>query len=184
MIIIPSQRRIFHSLLFFAGGNIYKDFYEDCNSNHLNVCNQCAIDLIKNTAKTIGILFFFMGMYVIFPLYALIIHNDLQLSCPIYFPFTNLQTTNGIILNILHQVFINGIGITANIGTEILTCMIRNTIWVCTMLICNSIEELSELLQNSESMACLIDLKFRSILIQVQEVDWWVNFIKETFASF
>lgn len=91
---------------------------------------------------------------------------------PILLPFTNLKSMHGIILNILNQMFIVLVGTTGNIGIEIITCLLKDTIKMSTIVICQSIDELSEFIEKSKSDdENYIDYQYRNILIQVQDLN-------------
>lgn len=114
LILSPSKRQIFQSLAFFAGENIYTNIGMNSNPRYIRVCDQSAVKLLKSTLAMLGIIFTFSTISVIFPLYAYVVKNDIQLPVPILLPFTDLESRLGIILNLLNQVFIAWIGVAGN----------------------------------------------------------------------
>lgn len=71
-------------------------------------------------------------------------------------------------------------GAGGNIGIEIMTCMLKNTIWACVVAIGHSIDEVSEIIHKVDSTSDLefgrrsrqrVKLQFRNILIQAQDYD-------------
>lgn len=116
---IPSKKKEYQSLAFFAGDRIYTHIKDDSNPSYIHVCNQSAIKLLKSTSTILGIVVSSMIILLVFPIYALVFKNDIQLPIPVVLPFTDLETKNGITLNIANQVFIVLIGATGNIGNFI-----------------------------------------------------------------
>lgn len=169
----PTIKKEYQSLALFAGDKIYTNIDEDSNPNYIKVCNESAIKLFKSTSKTIGIVATSMIILLIFPMYAYIFKNDIQLPIPVILPFTDLESKNGLTLNLANQVFMAFMGGTGNIGIEIITCILKNNVWASTVAICHSIDDISESLEcpNVGAMSRVIDLKFRNILIQIQDLD-------------
>lgn len=169
--IVPNKIRSYQSLLFFADENIYTDFNENINSKYISICDRNAIKLLKKTSATVGIIAVFIAVYLSFPIFDYFVNNDLQFPVPVLLPFTSIETTHEIVLNILNQLFIVMVGTTGNIGIEIITCLLKDTIKMSTVVICQSIDELSEFIQKSDEDSC-IDCQYRNILIQVQDLNW------------
>lgn len=170
--ICPNKIKSYQSLLFFADENIYTDLNQGTNLKYISICDRNAIELMKKTTITIGIIIIFMAIYLCFPIFDYFVNNDLQFPVPILLPFTNLKSMHGIILNILNQMFIVLVGTTGNIGIEIITCLLKDTIKMSTIVICQSIDELSEFIEKSKSDdENYIDHQYRNILIQVQDLN-------------
>lgn len=172
MVFNSSQRKALQALVYFAGENIYPDFDSESDREYIRICDQCALKLLSNTLRIVGLIQISTGILTSFSMLAFIMNNEIQLSLPVLFPFTNLESLNGLIINIFNQIFIGFMGITGNIGIEIPTCIIKNAVLVIRATICYSIDELSEKIEQSEgySKAC-IDIHFRNILIQAQDLD-------------
>lgn len=172
---VPSKKKVYQSLAFFAGDCIYTNAEQDIHPDYISVCNQSAIKLLKSTSTTFGIIASSMIILLIFPMYAYVFKQDIQLPIPVVLPFTDLETKNGITLNLANQVFIALIGGTGNLGIEIITCILKNNVWASTVAICHAIDEISEYIEYPKGdMKRFIDLKFRNILIQVQDLDRYV----------
>lgn len=164
-------RNIVKSLLLFAGDNIYEDINENSNPSLIRVCNESAIKLLKNTLITFLLMIIPTMIFGLFPISATFFGDDFQLPMPNLLPFTDYTTTHGRILNILNNIFVICLGMPANIGAEILICMIKNTIWACTVVIGHSIKEISVLLETSDTNQRQIIHQFRNMLIQVKDLD-------------
>lgn len=169
---IESSRKMYQSLIFFVGDKIYINVDEDSNPKYVRLIDETAIKLLTSTLTTISIIIGSIIVYVGFPIYVFIFHNEIQFAVPVYVPFTDLSSTTGIIINVIQQCISVWIGVAGNIGIEIITCMLKNTVWACTVAICHSIDEISELLVKSKTCSSnLITSRFRNILVQVQDLD-------------
>lgn len=113
---IPSKKKAYQSLAFFAGDRIYTHVDEGSSPDYIRVCNQSATKLFESTATMLGIVATSMIILCIFPVYAFVFKNDIQLPIPVVLPFTDLETKNGITMNMANQLFIILIGATGNIG--------------------------------------------------------------------
>lgn len=137
-----------------------------------SICNESAIKLLKSTIRTLAIVIVSLTIYSIIPVVALLQNNEIQLTVPVLFPFTNLESQTGLIVNMLNQLFIAAIGMTANIGIEVLNCILANTVWTNAIVICYSIDEISRILQNSKQHSVgIVDYRFRNIVMRVQDAD-------------
>lgn len=135
------------------------------------MCDECAVKLLKSTVKTIGVIVGSLCIYLFFPIIAFVFEHDLQLPIPVLLPFTDLQSANGILLNLLNQIFMDFIGMAGNIGIEIITCLLKNSVWASVLIICSSIDEFFDLEKFKSLSNTTIDYKFRNILIQIQDLD-------------
>lgn len=166
-----SKRKIFQSLLFFAGNDIYKNIDQYSDPSLSRVCNESAVKLLKSIGVTILLMIIPTIIYGCFPISATLFNDDFQLPIPVLLPFTDYTTTHGRILNILNNMFVMTLGMPANISAEMYMCLIKNTIWACTVVIGHSIDEISVLLESSAPNKRQIIGKFRNILVQAQDLD-------------
>lgn len=173
---VPSEIKVYQSLAFFAGDRIYTHVGQDSNPNYINVCNESATKLLKSTLTIFGIVAASMIILLIFPVYAYVFKHDIQLPIPVVLPFTDLESKNGIFLNLANQVFISLIGGTGNLGIEVITCIMKNNVWASTVAIGHAIDEISHCVESpdKDETRRSIDLKFRNILVQVQDLDRFI----------
>lgn len=169
-VILPSQRKMLVSLAFFGGRKIYTDYGSNYSSDYIRVCNDSAIKLLKDTITTLCLLVTCNCLYMIFPMYSMLFKNEIQLPLPIFLPFTEFKGTIDIILNVSVQLYISLYGIIGNFGIEIMTCLIKNTIWATVVAICYSIDMMVQSIEAKKS-DYVIDQEFRAILIQMQDYD-------------
>lgn len=172
LIILPHERKIFQSLIFFAGDNLYTDVSECPDPKYIDICNQSAIKLFKSVLKTVTILIVCAIIYALFPIHAFIVKNEIQLPVPILFPFTDLESTNGLTINMFNQIFLLFYGCVGTFGFEIFNCILKNAVWMAMMGICHSVDELSMNLQEPTPQSiCFIKCSYRNIIIQIQDYD-------------
>lgn len=168
--IIPSEQRMLKSLLFFGGEKIYTKFGPNFDPNYIRTCEKSAIKLLKTTATTLCLLVTCNCVYFIFPMYALLLKHEIQFPLPVFLPFTEFKGTVDILLNVLIQMYMSLFGIVGNIGIEVMTSIIKNTVWATSAAVCYSIDVLSNSIEQRKS-ATIIDDELRAISIQVQDYD-------------
>lgn len=157
-------------LVHFSGESIYTDVNLESNPRYIQICDQSAIRLMNDVLKVVGVMILCSIIYSFNPMYALVYLHEIFLPYPVFFPFTDSTTMHGIIINMANQLFLGLIGIAGNLGIEVMTCMIKNTVWVAATAICYSIDELTDSVKQSKPSR-IIDMEFRKMLIQVQDLD-------------
>lgn len=139
----------------------------------MRICEQSAIILLLDTIKMLGVINVSSAIIPIFSLIALIMYGEIQLSVPVLFPFTDLETIEGFTINLVNQLFIGIVGLAGSIGIEILTCVLKDSVWITTAAISYAVDEISEKIEDPvliPSEIC-IDNYFRNILAQVQDFE-------------
>lgn len=173
MVLVPSKRRQLNRLVYFTGEKIYRGFNQESTDNYMRVCEKNALNLLSSTIQKCLILCLGTSLFVLFPMVAFVFNNEIQLPVPVLFPFTNIDSVNGLVINMLNQLLIAFVAVSGNIGIEIRTCVLKNSIGVIAAATCHSIDELSEKLKRTapRSETFFIQRYFRNILIQVQDLD-------------
>lgn len=163
----PSRKHL-QGFVFFAGDNIYTDIYEGSNPNYIRVCDQSAIKLLTTILKTC-VLFNLVVVCLVPPFY---LSNEIQLPVPVLVPFTDLESSMGIIINLCNQCYIIPYASIALLGIEITNCLVKNAIWAVAVAICFSVDELTAAFKDRTSASKrLNNFYFRNMLIQVQDLD-------------
>lgn len=158
--------------MFFSGDKIYTNINKQSNLQYIRVCNKNAVELLKSTTIIHSIIIGSMNIYVVFPLTTSLFSDEIQLPIPQLLPFTDYTTTYGLILNVLNNVCVCVIGLAGNVGIEIISSMLKNTVWACTDAVCFSIKEMCDLIENHQQKHCRnIECQFRNIFIQIQDLD-------------
>lgn len=181
----PSQRKQFQSLAYFAGEKIYPGIRTESSSEYIRICDQSALQLLSNTVKIVGLIQISTAIVTSFSMLAFIIDDEIQLSVPVLFPFTDLESVNGLMINILNQVFLGFLAFVGTMGVEILTCILKNCILVISATISHAIDEITKKIEKPETCSKLcIDRYFRNILIQAQDLDRYVSTLKTVDGAF
>lgn len=174
MILKPKPRNVLRSLVYFSE-RIYPSLNAECSSNYMRICERCALKLLSNTIKIVGIIYFSCNIIPLFSISAYMINGEIQLPVPVIFPFTDLKSRNGMVINFLNQLFIAFMGVFGNIGIEIPTIMLKNTVWVMAAAMCNAIDDLNAKIDEPVHKSKMwVDYCFRNILIQAQDLDRYV----------
>lgn len=170
---IASTRKKLQRLIFFAGEKIYTEINEDSDPKYISACDKSAIKLLTNTIQTVSIIIFSVLVYWVFPIYSLIVDSKIELPIPVFILFTDMETCHGILVNLTYQTWIAFVSLGGNVGIEVMTCMLKNTMWACVVAIGHSCEAVSEILLHkldSDSDRAYNRL-FRNILIKTQDYD-------------
>lgn len=173
MVLNSSMRKQLNSLIYFTGEKIYPDFNQEANERYMRVCEKRALELLSSSMKFVGLINLGTSLFVVFPMIAFVFSNEIQLPVPMLFPFTDLESLNGLVINMLNQLWFGFVGLAGNVFIEVSACLLKNSIWMTAAAICHSIDEISEKIKKTVSnteMYC-IEYSFRNILIQVQDLD-------------
>lgn len=171
MVLNKTKRETWRSLVFFVGDKVYVDVNRQSNPSYIRAIDKSAVKLLKSTLITLGIVIGSMNLYVGFPVTASLLGKDLQLPIPVLFPFTNYETKFGLIVNLMNNFFAASIGLAGTIGLEIVTSMLKNTVWASTVAIKLAIDEISDQLTIPDRPMNTISCQFRNVLIQTQDLD-------------
>lgn len=172
LIMRPSSRKTLQNLILFSGDHIYTDITPESHPDYIRLCDECAVYLLTDTAKTLCLILSSISLYALFPLYASVMNNDLQLPCPVLLPFTDLESWMGISLNLLNQLFLNSMAVAAAIGIEGGTSIQKNAVHAFVVAIGHTINEFSRVINESGSMSAIsCSHGFRQVLIQVHDFD-------------
>lgn len=166
------DRKELQSLIHFSGEKIYSNIIKESNRKYRMMCDRMAHELLFDTIKVLGIINASNVVVMSLSGYAYFNKNEIHFPVPVLFPFTDLESIKGIIINTLNQSFLCLVGSVGLLGIEITTCIIKDTLRVSTAAICYSIDEMSELILCHEANQKIsIDLHFRNIIIQIQDFD-------------
>lgn len=170
MIFSPSQLKELQSLIYFSGPKIYAS--QMSNRKYARMCEQSALKLLSNTIRIILTFLISCSIPAIFTMFILIRDHELDLPIPVIFPFTDLNSTSGLTINFINQVYIATVGIASNVGIEIIVCLVKNTVWMMTVGMRYAIDEVIEKLTSFPMTTTLsIDYSLRNILLQAQDFD-------------
>lgn len=167
---ISSRRKKVTKLLYFTAEHIYTDTNENSNSNYIEACNQSARKLIRSVLKTHGIFVVLGVIYMIFPIFAYLMHNEIQLILPVLLPFTDLESIEGEIINILNQFITISMGVCGHLAMETAFCIMKNSFWAMCVGISYSLDGLVESLKPSERTSNrIVEHHFRNVFLQFED---------------
>lgn len=166
---MSSTRNRTRAMLYF-NAKIFTEIDEKSDPEYYRILDQSAIKLSKNTLSIVGFLVLFVMIYLGFPLYDTIADGKLHLVIPILFPFTNLESIYGIVVNILSQMVINVVSILGVFALEIGTCITKHAMISYVNTIGYEIDRLTNYINaNEDRSSRIIDDKLRNISYDVQE---------------
>lgn len=173
LMMVPSKRKALQNLLFFVAEEIYSSDREN-NPNYRSKCDQSAIKLLKTLSMTLSVTFVSATVFFFSPFLTYVMKNEIQFPLPVLFPFTELKSPTGFVINIASQIYAYFFGAMANISIEIIQFMLKNSVWATTVAICHSIDEFSTILENHKFKET--EQHFRNILVQIQDLERYVQY--------
>lgn len=177
MIFSPNHIKELQKLIYFTGQKVYASYNHMSNRKYAQISEQGALKLFWSTMKIIMIISVSSAIPATFNLYILVKDHEINLPIPILFPFTDLESISGFIINFLNQLFIAILGFAGNVGIEITTSLIKNSLWMMTAATNYAIDELVDELTTFTSISdsaqtqIHVDYIFRNILLQAQDID-------------
>lgn len=170
MALDPLKRKILQSLIHFSGEKIYTEVTEDSSRKYIRMCEEKALRLFADAIKTFAIINGSNICILVLCLYAFSVKNEIQLVIPVLFPFTDLESPSGLVINALNQMMLGFMGFMGLIGIEITTCIMKDSLWIMNTGISFAIDVMTKEIQQSSMQTC-VDLHFRNIVIQFQDFD-------------
>lgn len=172
LIFYPSQIKEVQSIIYFSGPKIYAGTNQMSNRKYARMCEQSALKLLSNTIEILMIFLISSSIPAVFSIFILIRDHELNLPIPVLFPFTDLNSISGLTINFINQMFVAIVGMGGNIGTEIIVCLIKNTVWMMAVGMSYAVDEIIEQLTSfSMTLPISVDYSFRNILLQAQDYD-------------
>lgn len=153
----------------FAGEYIYANSHTS-PKNH-SVCEQMAILLATSSFKTNALIVFSMNLICSAPLYKLFFTDENEMVIPVILPFIDPETPNGFYINLANQLFICAYGVITIPATELITCVLKNTISVSAAVIENTLLEFEGLLMENEELSSKRSWQFRNIVLKILDYE-------------
>ena len=167
MIPLKDQHR---SLILFGGESIYKPCKDP---KLLNVLDKSATQLLKLVTTISGLLFSGTIVFMALPLY-FILNGDRILLISVVLPFTELDTNWGYFFNVLNMLLFPYLTAFLNIGVDSTFVMIITNLWAgvdAVKFAMKDMETLNTLNDNKTEQ----DIRFRNIVIQIQDLDRYLK---------
>lgn len=180
-ILIPRLRRLYHSVLFFAGRHIYRDTYP--NDEVRRRCQKCIDHLFWITFTNVSLMVVGGLCMFLIPLYMFLFRGKKLLLSPIDLPFVDDNTPFGHHANQINRaMYATAIGASV-ITIEIITCVLKNNIWAASELIRYSFDAFDQKTGNYEGLhdSLETELILRNILLQIQDMDKVILSCKDVY---
>ena len=170
--VVGPHRFKLNSLVNFPGRFIYIDDNE--STKYYKFCAKSAMKLLKNVVIITTLVIFAHIVVVVGPIYAFISKGSRVTTMATHLPFLEKDSDAEFMLNVTQQFVIAVVSMCANMAIEIMTCLIDNTISAIPKLIRLSLNELADE-AHSEYSRLNINIRLRSVLIQIQDFDGCVS---------
>lgn len=159
------------ALVYFAYDyNIYSDFTDDTDPAYIRISDRSANKLTRSAFQTIAIYTISIVICATFPIYHCFAHHEIHLLIPVLFPFTNLTSIVGIVVNMANQLFTASIGIGGVFGVELVVCMLKNAFGAMTSATCYSIDVMAlEIGKSTQFSNRIAEAHFQNIAIQLRD---------------
>lgn len=167
----PSRFK-FRALVMFAGRNIYTN--RSLSDEYGKVADKNASSLIKATICILIVVIVSFSLILVGPIYAFVIRGEYNTATGGILPFTTLETSNGFIINLIFQSAMGAAAFAANIGIEIINCMIINTCVVMADLACCSMRKFSAGLVVG-TFTDRNKAELRDILVRLQDFEIYIR---------
>lgn len=158
-------REKYRSLYNFSGKYVYENSRTSAE-NHC-VCDEMAIELATSSTKICLIMIFANSLATVAPIYKLIYTDEKELVIPIILPFVDPDTEHGFYLNLANQLVICLYGIIIIPATELITCVLKNTIATIASVVDNSLQEFTKTLKQNKTFSAEQNQNFKNILLQI-----------------
>lgn len=161
---IPSTRIQLCRIYNFGGDYIYAKSYSTPKNN--KVCDEMAIQLLKNAVKVYGLVFFSLSCAALGPLLKYLITSEKELILPYIIPTIDPNTEEGFYITLTFQIpvyFVIMLGLPI---IEVMLSVFRNNVSVAAAVITNSLKEFEEdiLKYSAEDSR-----QFRNIIMKIMD---------------
>lgn len=108
------------------------------------------------------------------PLYKIFFTDEYEMIIPVVLPFIDPETKYGFYINLGNQLVSCAYGLIIIPGTELMTCVLKNTISVTAAVIQNSLLEFDNLVQQNEAFSMEYAQGFQNIILKILDFDKFV----------
>lgn len=169
VIVVPSSREQYKRLYNFAGNCLYANSQNSAKTHE--VCDKMAIDLLDGTIKITLLIFLSIEITCCAPLYKIFFTEEKEMIIPVILPFVDPDTQNGFYINLANQLVTCVYGVIIIPGTEMVTCILKNTISASAAIIENVLLEFEEMLQKSTEFSSKRSWQFQNMILQIMDFD-------------
>lgn len=169
---INSNRHNFRRILYFATDYIYPDKKD--NSKFYQLCDQYGRKSIKMTILFINFVLLSTGQAMIGPMLEFMKTGQLITFLALKLPFIDEDNTLGFHLNLTIQTTITTFGTIGGMAIEIASCIINNTIMLCSEIISLDCTELATKLEHGDFSTAKTLTELRNVYTKYQDLDRYV----------
>lgn len=175
---IGSSRFKYRSLILFTGRKIYAN--HSPTDDYEQVAGQNAMKLLRMTVVILFVVIVSFSLVLIGPIYAFVVHGEYNSIGGGIVPFTDLETLDGFILNVIFQTGMGLLGFVASVAIEISNCVIINAITVMSDLACCSMQQFSAGLV-AGTFTVQNKAQLRDIFVRLQDLENYVNLFNDVY---
>lgn len=156
----------------FSGRNIYGN--RSPSDEYEKIIDRNALKLLKVVIVDLSVVLLSFSFILIGPAYAFTFHGAYNLISRGVVPFTDLDTFNGFIINLIVQGAAGLVALAGTIAIEIVNCLIINACTVMTDLACCSMQKFSAgLVAGTFSEQNKAEL--RDIFVRLQDLENYIH---------
>lgn len=169
---INSNRYNYRRILLFATDHIYPDKKDSSRFNEL--CDQYGRKSIKMTILFVIFILLSTGQAMIGPMLEFMKTGHLITFLGIKLPFIEEDNMLGFHLNLMIQTTITTFGTIGGLAIEIASCIVNNTVMLCSEVISLDCTELADKLEKGCLPTAHIVAEFRNVYVKYQDYDRYV----------
>lgn len=159
-------------MLLFATDYIYMD--TKTNGKLYQLCDSYGTKSIKMTIFFVGLLLLSTAQAMVGPMLEFIKTGELVTFLAIKLPFIDESVVWGFHLNLALQSTITGFGTIGSLAIETTSCIINNTIMLCSEIILFDCNELAEKLELKMDLKVEILTHLRNVFIKYHDLDRFI----------
>lgn len=167
LILLPSTVPKYRQMYNFAGEYIYAK--NDGSPKHRYVCDRMAIDLVMSSLRVNCLLILSFQFIVILPIYKSLFTDQKEYPIPVILPFIDPETETAYYISLVTQYASSLFGAVIIPASELVVCVMKNTVTAMAAVIANNFEEFQNELNIDKSFTAHRVWKFRNIILQIMD---------------
>lgn len=176
---INSNQYMYRRILLFATDHIYPDKKDNTKFNRL--CDYYGKKSIKMTILFVNFILLSTGQAMIGPMLEFMKTGHLLTFLAIKLPFIDEDVLWGFHLNLMIQTTITTFGTIGGLSIEITSCIINNTILLCSEIISLDCTNITNKLNFGSTSQIEILAELRNVFVKIQDLDRYVLDMSELY---
>lgn len=169
IVFTPSECEKARSMYNFAGKYIYAN--NNGSKKYNEICDRMANHLIMTSIKVNLLVLFSYNISVIAPLYKIYFTDEKEMIIPVILPFIDPDSDIGFNINLLSQNITCVCALFIVPGTELVTCILKNTILAIAAIIDNTLTEFKVRLKTDKVFSTKNAPEFGNIVLKIIDYD-------------